>query len=297
MDAWSIRQTGVYQSFGWTTKTSFWLLLNPRKGSAADNRLKHLINARDDFTDFKQQSPLIGLVVLSTYFTNWRTLMAFYEQEELRMVAIGVGSPVSVTYTDYYQSEIVISAEIHERLQFSHSTLSQLRRLENRLMLLPSIFNSLIRTIDKLDGFADLLKTHQGTSLDAHRATKEILNNYKFMAEEYSQNAVFILGKIRTSAQLLLDTLNLKHQRIAQQVSENTLVLSNSAARDSSTIRVITIVTLLYLPATFVAVRASRMQCRSVNAHLGRLCSVCKFWLLTHLVRSYPQISSGYSLL
>lgn len=136
--------------------------------------------------------------------------------------------------------------------------LSELRRLENRLMLLPSIFRSLIRTIGKLDAFVDLFRAYEGASLDTQRATKEILQNYKAMTEEYSQNAVFILEKVRASAQLLLDTLNLKHERIAQQNSENTLALSDAAARDSSTIRVITIVTLLYLPASFIAVRASQ---------------------------------------
>lgn len=87
--------------------------------------------------------------------------------------------------------------------------------------------------------------------------TKEVLHNYKDMTKEYSQNATFLHDKVRASAQLLLDTLNLKHQRIAQRTGEATLAINNSAAHDSATIRVITIVTLLYLPATFVAVRAS----------------------------------------
>lgn len=74
------------------------------------------------------------------------------------------------------------------------------------------------------------------------------------MANDYIRNAVFLLDKIRGTAQLLSDTLNLKHQQTSQNISENTLALTNSAVRDSATIRVITVVTLLYLPATFVAV-------------------------------------------
>lgn len=153
----------------------------------------------------------------------------------------------------------MISAEIHERLQFSHSTLSEIRRLESRLLLLPPIFRSLIRTIDKLEAFMDTFRAVDSKpfDLEQYRMTKEVLHNYKDMTKEYSQNATFLHDKVRASAQLLLDTLNLKHQRIAQRTGEATLAINNSAAHDSATIRVITIVTLLYLPATFVAVRAS----------------------------------------
>ena len=86
-DPWSIRQTGVYQSFDVTTKTSIWILINPRQNSAADKRLKDLLGSQNNFPAIEGQLPLIGLMVLSTYFGNWRTYMAFYEKEELRMVS------------------------------------------------------------------------------------------------------------------------------------------------------------------------------------------------------------------
>ena len=85
-DPWSIRQTGVYQSFDPLAKTSLWILLNPRQDTAADTRIKGLLGAPGGLPHLHQEPPLIGLVVLSTYFANWRTYMAFHENEELRMV-------------------------------------------------------------------------------------------------------------------------------------------------------------------------------------------------------------------
>lgn len=85
-DPWSIRQTCVYQSFDPSTATSLWILLNPRQNTAADARIRGLLNAPEGFPHLHQQPPLIGLVVLSTYFANWRTYMAFREKEELKMV-------------------------------------------------------------------------------------------------------------------------------------------------------------------------------------------------------------------
>lgn len=234
-DPCSIRQTCVYQSFDPLTTTSLWMLLNPRQNTAADARIKSVLNASEDSPHLHPQPPLIGLVVLSTYFANWRTYMAFQEREEPKM------------------SGTVIGADIDEKLQFSHSTLSALRRIEARLLLLPSIFHSLIQNIDMLRAFNDTFQAEGSISNHDHCATHEVLQNYATMAAAYSQNATFLHDKIHGTAQLLSDTLNLKHQKIAQSVSENTLAFTNAAVKDSATIRVITIVTLLYLPATFVA--------------------------------------------
>lgn len=97
---------------------------------------------------------------------------------------------------------------------------------------------------------------------DTCRFTLETLANYRTLIEAYSQNTTFLVEKIRKTAQLLSDTLNLKQQQIAQNTNEITLALTNAAVKDSATIRVITVVTLLYLPTTFVAV-SSRRSCLS----------------------------------
>lgn len=87
-DPWSIRQTGVYQSFDPLTTTSLWMLLNPRRNAAADTRIRGMLNGPEGYPQLHEQPPLIGLVVLSTYFANWRTYMEFYEEEELKMVTM-----------------------------------------------------------------------------------------------------------------------------------------------------------------------------------------------------------------
>lgn len=86
---WSNRQTGVYQSFDSKTQTTLWILLNPKPQSAADSRIKDIFSAgADGLLHLQEQRPLVGLIVLSSYILNWRTYMAFYEKEELRMVRL-----------------------------------------------------------------------------------------------------------------------------------------------------------------------------------------------------------------
>ena len=92
-------------------------------------------------------------------------------------------------------------------------------------------------------------------SFDVHKATQENLQNYSRAAAAYQQNATFILQKIRATAQVLSDTLKMKHQQMVENISKNTLGLNNKVVQDSATIRVITVVTLLFLPGQFIAVK------------------------------------------
>lgn len=85
VDRWSIRQTGIYQSFDSTSRTLLWILLNPRQDTAADAQIKRLLGAQCS-SHLQSQPPIVGLIVVSTYFANWRTYMAYYEEVVLRMI-------------------------------------------------------------------------------------------------------------------------------------------------------------------------------------------------------------------
>lgn len=114
--------------------------------------------------------------------------------------------------------------------------------------------------LNVLETFNDSLLADDINTVEAHQNTRELLENYATTIASYNSNALYLLDKIRGTAQLLADTLNLKHQQTAQLVSQNTLALNQSAARDSATIRVVTVVTLIYLPANFVAVSFESIQ-------------------------------------
>ena len=133
--------------------------------------------------------------------------------------------------------------------------LLQLRRLEARLLLLPPIFQSLMQAIQTLQTMNDAFLADGAISDETHKATQEKLQNYTRATAAYQQNATFILQKIRATAQMLSDTLKMKHQQTAENISKNTLAMNNRVVQDSGTIRVITVVTLLFLPGQFIAVR------------------------------------------
>ncbi len=143
--------------------------------------------------------------------------------------------------------------------------LLQLRRLEARLLLLPPIFQSLIQVIQTLQTVNDAFQADGAVSDETHKTTQEILQNHSRAAVAYLQNATFILQKIRATAQMLSDTLIMKHQQTVMQ--------------DSETIRVITVATLLFLPGQFIAVNLLSTAIFNLRADskINRHFSGCNF--------------------
>lgn len=54
--------------------------------------------------------------------------------------------------------------------------------------------------------------------------------------------------------------LNIKNQRIAAEMNEHMLKLTEDTVDDSSTVRVVTLVTLVYLPSSYVGVSGSQAR-------------------------------------
>ena len=107
----------------------------------------------------------------------------------------------------------------------------------------------------------------------------ERLENLTARLDAYEQSAEFVLGKVRSTMQLvsnktshfsgfrkdlkensmftkikISDTINLKSQHTTETMSSVMLELSKSSTEDSTAMRVITLVTLVYLPSSFLTV-------------------------------------------
>ena len=154
-------------------------------------------------------------------------------------------------------------------LQVTTDTLTRVRFIESRLLPLLPIFHSYAETLENLSYFSMILFTQKNIGSDAKSETGCILQNLIRQTASYARNARFLLVKTARIAQLLSDVLALKNQHIAMQQSghisdlttasyaqnESIWAMTRASVKDSSTVRVITVVTLVYLPSTFVCVR------------------------------------------
>jgi hypothetical protein len=84
------------------------------------------------------------------------------------------------------------------------------------------------------------------------------IHNLRSECSAHAENSSYILHFSERIRVQILDTLSLKNQDISLQQSNQVFELAQSSARDSLSIRVITFLTLGYLPFSFVAVSAPR---------------------------------------
>jgi hypothetical protein len=73
----------------------------------------------------------------------------------------------------------------------------------------------------------------------------------------HRKNALFLIQRAKLTGQAISDFLNFQNQATAQEQSLYRASMTASTMKDSFNVRVITLVTLFYLPFSFLAVSAS----------------------------------------
>ncbi|KAL4960020.1 uncharacterized protein BDV14DRAFT_193313 [Aspergillus stella-maris] len=227
-DPWVLRQTGVYHKYDFTTKNSTLIFLNPTQQCQFQTRLMNLVRLQEQQAQLIQNPLLVHSILFGTFCAAWRDYLKHLES---RILSIG---------------NTTVAAEIDKPLRVNHESLTAVRSTENRCLVLHPIFRSLEKTCDVLHQ-ANATLAGAGTTEDhALEAMKQLLNNYSASVSAYAQAAWSLQNRTSRIACHITDTLSFKDAYIAKRQTEFML-------RDSTTVRVITVVTLIYLPSTFMA--------------------------------------------
>ncbi|KAL3486778.1 hypothetical protein BJX62DRAFT_228496 [Aspergillus germanicus] len=227
-DNWVLRQTGVYQKYDIATKNSTLVFLNPTKECKFQERLTRLLRSPDQRASLLHNPLLVHNILFGTFFHAWRDYLKHLE-----------GRIIPIANT-------TVAAEIEKELRVNHESLTAVRTTENRCLVLQPIFRSLDRTFEVMHQ-ANAALSECGTVQPAElQAMKRLLHNYSGTVNSYGQAAWSLQSRTSRIAAHITDTLSFKDAYIAKRQTEFML-------RDSTTVRVITVVTLIYLPATFTA--------------------------------------------
>ncbi|KAI9836443.1 MAG: hypothetical protein M1819_001475 [Sarea resinae] len=242
-DPWRIRQTGVYQQYNNSTQQSTWIVLHPTPESVGQRRMNECLTVPRRMLDLTRDPLLLHTVLFSTHFSAWRTYMSHYEGvlREPSMTALGM------RFSDEPRA-----------VDKDHANIQRVHFVESRCLPLTAIFRSFSQTLSALSALNTSLPlvcglTHSDSDTIRRDNMVDILSKYASQTSAYEAQIGFLTNNIRSTAQLLSNTLNFKYQGLAQQQSEYVVELTSATLKDSSAVRVITIITLLYLPSTFVA--------------------------------------------
>ncbi|KAH7350699.1 hypothetical protein BKA65DRAFT_243414 [Rhexocercosporidium sp. MPI-PUGE-AT-0058] len=241
-DPWSLRQTGVYHKYSAlsdaaATPTNLWILLHPMQNSVVSKRLEN-ITAEDIRND---ANPLrFHLLITSSYIDNWRMYLHDMTREFLEL-----------------ESNLMTS-ELRDREEYTmlnFDTLQTLRHLAGKLIPIPAILQASIKTIKSISAMVITLGTTTDLTRTApeSRKTQYHLQLCQSRLESYLESCYVLQARIENMTKFLADGLNLQNQEISAESNTHLITLTKDTVDDSATVRAITVVTLLYLPATFVS--------------------------------------------
>lgn len=147
-----------------------------------------------------------------------------------------------------------MGTSIDEPLRINHQALTTVIFIENRFLTLRTILNSVRKTFEALHTANNALSDAYILSHSGKTGTSQLLDNYLNQLDAYTYHVSFLHIRAGRTAQLITDTLSFKNALTAQDQSRYMLSLTSSTVEDSTTVRTITIVTLIFLPSTFMAV-------------------------------------------
>ncbi|MCJ1263928.1 hypothetical protein MMC22_003798 [Lobaria immixta] len=244
---WSLRQTAMYHKYKVDKKSSTWVIISP--SSTAELSLDRYIK---DSKVLAAASPFeIHLILLDAALANWRPYILYLTEQVMD------------------QSERVLVASVDEKdvvqlLDFKERQL--LKDIEDQIIDILLVLDS---TSDTISSVAEMYKQFcQGSSKIYEDLNDDEFDLISFSLQEKQRDVVqnrkkieTLHAKIQGTATLLSSLLDLGNGSSIKQLAEEARKenyairqLTEKSTRDAAAVKVLTMITLIYLPATAVLV-------------------------------------------
>ncbi|OJJ06554.1 hypothetical protein ASPVEDRAFT_56153 [Aspergillus versicolor CBS 583.65] len=243
ISSWKIRQTCVFHRHDPSGSGSLWVLLHANAESPLQKRIEHIIAT--------SPAALLGqwfsmhLLALSTYLGGWRWYIRSLGDEIEKTVDIALTLDFSKPRPDDHMQGLV--------------HLLKQQYLGDRILPLASRLRSTLVTLRQLEKMNSLL--HSDTSTDAAFQTVVDKLTYHITSLEGNLEGINVLErKIRAISDLLAVSLTVENQAVTIDINnkmldlnQKLLRLTDESLKGNTTVKTVTLVTLIYLPASFVS--------------------------------------------
>ncbi|KAI9686893.1 MAG: hypothetical protein M1822_002646 [Bathelium mastoideum] len=265
-NTWVVRQTGLYHLYDRKRAVSVFVILNPSPDAKFKNYLEDILRDREVRSHMLANPALLHTMLISTHLSTWRE---YFEHHETRLLKADNQAACAAL------GEPLVNLE----------TLKTVRSVETHLLPLEPVLKSLQKLLSEMKRFNSTLETAQVTEHSRAMVIPAALADFEKEAACYREHASYLIRRAQSIARSILDTLNLDSQTSTHCQSDNMFVLARAAQEDSVTIRVITLVTLFYLPFSFVATILG-MNLFYFNINTRKITVSNEFWL--YFVISIP---------
>lgn len=239
-DPWSIRQIAIYQSYHHLQKATVWIIIGASK--EMESCMRDFFEADADSDIFYPFA--LHAMLMENSLGNWRWYITYLTErvQELsdRVITSGRSDVASITVT------------FEDR--------QKLKVLEDKTLNLRTMLQSTIRTMESLKKRHSILRKSFGYSSRDRRATSNVLSEAIEQASLYAIKIDVLNDRVKGAASLLSDLLAYENASSLRALAEEARIdnsrmvtLTEKAIEDSRSIKIITIVTLIFLPSTVVA--------------------------------------------
>jgi len=165
-------------------------------------------------------------------------------------------------------------------------TLLSLQHLQDKILPLSAILRATSTTVKNLEKMNTLLYSQGHSDERIFQKLTNELSYYQSLINEHLEGLEVLENKTNTSLNLLGVALGLKNQVTAASINDKMLDLTNDTVDDSATVKVVTVVTLIYLPSSFISSFLGMNPFSFQTADSPRFTISNQFW--TFVILSVP---------
>ncbi|PLN80585.1 hypothetical protein BDW42DRAFT_170829 [Aspergillus taichungensis] len=234
--AWTTRQTCVFHRFDPSGNENLWIFLH----AGPRTKLQTAIEADISSGAFPSETSWCSfhLLALATYLWNWR----WY----IRHLGDGIERIVEMALT-------LNDADLQSVNQSSALNLLKPQYLEDNLAPVKSQVDVALQVVRKLGELNSSLYSQGFIKEPELWKIDNVLAHHRVSLEGSISSVTALERKIRGISQLLAVALNLRNQSVTIEINNRSLDMNRESVDDNATVRVVTLVTLTYLPASFVS--------------------------------------------
>jgi len=198
---------------------------------------------------------LIHSMLISIHLGSWRDYLEYHVAKLLQLVSALIDDDSLMKSLLTHAKDIKSACTSIEQPLVTFETLRDTRAVEKNILPLEPILASFEILLDDLQEANRIFSGSSGAIEGTSEVIKAAFAQFRKDAASYRGYALYMGGRAQSTAQSMLDTINLGFQQLAQSQNNYTMGMAKSAREDSIAIRAVTLVTSLYLPFSFVAVR------------------------------------------
>ncbi|PWY96716.1 hypothetical protein BO94DRAFT_592680 [Aspergillus sclerotioniger CBS 115572] len=233
---WTIRQIGVFHRYNPSGDGNIWIFLHAKPSSKLQLQLEARLS---EYTSALWQDWFsLHSLVLSSYLVNWRWC--------IRGLGDQLENSANIALTrDLSKSEGIDQNVLLELLKPQH--------LGDVILPLSSWMGVAQATVSKMQEINTLLYSKNVSTEDNYDRVTGDLASYKVNLEGHLRSVRVLERKAQGISDLLAVALSQRNQAVIIDINQSMLKLTDEGFDDNATVKVVTLVTLIYLPASFVS--------------------------------------------